>query len=227
MDATITTSLFESCTTIQKESTFALQNALLSFTSHFSFPTTMSLAQQEGPIDVWEQPFAMQPFSEYYEITNLDVAGVSSLTLGAIYLFSFMYYHYILEQEQSIALAKQNAKAAQQQQQQEDAQEETLQIAPEIHEVPSVKEEEMVMSSHNVAVVPVLNPDEEMDVKKARAAVDQAKKFHFAARMQERKRKATEQIMEVHQNEMQEEILPTKRRRGRLWRWLRRSGESG
>jgi hypothetical protein len=179
MDATITTSLFESCTTIQKESTFALQNALLSFTSHFSFPTTMSLAQQQAPFDVWQQPFAMQPFSEYYEITNLDVAGVSSLTLGAIYLFSFMYYHYILEQEQSIALAKQNAKAAQQQQQQEDAQEETLQIAPEIHEVPSVKEEEMVMSSHNVAVVPVLNPDEEMDVKKARAAVEQAKKVSF------------------------------------------------
>ena len=112
MDATITTSLFESCTTIQKESTFTLQNTLLSFTSHFSFPTTMSLAQQQAPSDVWQQPFAMQPFSEYYEITNLDVAGVSSLTLGAIYLFSFMYYHYILEQEQSIALAKQNAKAA-------------------------------------------------------------------------------------------------------------------
>jgi hypothetical protein len=186
----------------------------------------MSLAQQQPPSDVWEQPFAMQPFSEYFKITNLDVAGVSSLALGAIYLFSFMYYHYILEQEQSRALAKQNAKAAQQQQ--EDAQEETLQIATEIHEVPSVKEEEMVMSSHNVfAVVPVLNPDEEMDVKKARAAVERAKKFHFAARMQERKRKEAEQSMEMHQNEMQEEIVPTKRRRGRLWRWLRRSEESG
>ena len=73
-------------------------------------------------------------------------------------------------------------------------------------------------------MVPVLTADEEMDVKKARAAVEQAKKFDFAVRMERnRKQVNDEQSMDMEQDEIKEEIVQTKRRRWRLWRWLRRS----
>ena len=48
-----------------------------------------------------------------------------------------------------------------------------------------------MVKSHAAAVVPVLTADEEMDVIKARAAVEQAKKYDFATRM-ERNRNVNE-----------------------------------
>ena len=86
-----------------KNTHLTLSNNMVSFTSHLPFPTMSLAQQQQATASFWDQPFAMQPFIDYYEITNVNVAGGSSLVIGAVYLFSFMYYHYILEQEQSKA----------------------------------------------------------------------------------------------------------------------------
>ena len=79
------------------------------------------------------------------------------------------------------------------------------------------------MKSHAAAVVPVLTADEEMDVIKARAAVEQAKKYDFATRM-ERNRNVNETVENLQQDiTIEEEVVQRKRRRWKLWRWLRRS----
>ena len=111
LDGTTTTR--KSGTTFQQEHAFALSNNMLSFTHPLPFPTMSLAQQQQTTASFWDQPFAMQPFIDYYEITNVNVAGGFSLVIGAIYLFSFMYYHYILEQEQSkAALVKLESKTA-------------------------------------------------------------------------------------------------------------------
>ena len=107
MESTNTSLVVQSWTTFQQEHSWTLPNNMVTSINHvFSQTTTLSLAQQQAT-PVWQEPFAIQPLPDYNEFTNVDMAGGSALVVGAVYLFSFMYYHYILEQEQSKArLAK-------------------------------------------------------------------------------------------------------------------------
>lgn len=184
--------------------------------------STTTLASQ-APF--WDQPFVLLPD---YQLTNQNVAGGLALTLGAAYGLSFAYYQYSIAEEEAEAQRKKEAMAAKRK-----AAAATKKVALETTERDlSTKEPLAVAAAVATVVVPGMSSDEKLDVEKARAAVEKAKKFDFAARTAEKNREVKERMEEIEEDdievedfEVEDEMLePTRMsKRLRFWRWLRRS----
>lgn len=180
----------------------------------------------KNQISFWERPFFLQP-----QLTNKNIAGGSALALGAVYGGSFAYYQYTNAQEEKEAQEKKKAMAAKQKavaakKAPDESTKDEKSVAPVKTEAkPAVKVEKVA--------VPAMSQDEEIAVEKARAAVEQAKKFDVAARKVGRNKNVEEEqevsvdVAVLEEEQETEEVEERVRFRTRAWRkfgrWLKRN----
>lgn len=183
----------------------------------------------KNQISFWERPFFLQPLSK--QLTNKNIAGGSALALGAVYGGSFAYYQYTNAQEEKEAQQKKKAMAAKQKA--ASAKKASDEPAKDEKSVAPVKTQKKPAVKVEKVAVPAMSQDEEIAVEKARAAVEQAKKFDVAARKVGRNKNVEEEqevsvdVAILEEEQETEEVEERVRFRTRAWRkfgrWLKRN----
>lgn len=146
-------------------------------------------------------------------MTNENVVGGVSLGLGIVYGISYAYYQYSTAQEQAQAQRKKEQAMAKKK------------AAAKKATVMAVKTSiEKEAPVQQVAVmVPAMSREEEIAVERARAAVEQAKRFDLAARMRKQNREVQQvDTVEVVLHEKKEKELKSRRKQS-WWKFWRRS----
>jgi len=178
--------------------------------------TIMALAEQ---VFFWDRTFFLQPFPGISEFTNENVAGGMALGLGALYGISYAYYQYAIAEEEAEAQRKKEAMAAKKR---TAAVKKKAAVATTTPTTTPTENKEVPVA----VAVPAMSAAEELAVEKARARVEEAKRFNYAARAAERKREIEELEKSFEVNVVAQEEEEVSKRKRPWWKFWRRGKHS-